>query len=107
MKKQLIYTAMLLTLLVFVFGKPSENDFLDEIQHEYGQIHQGMELSKADLVAMGESRYQSFLLWSHYCYAFGSIEVAYIGFAFMVFPLQSKAANSNLSEPSMAYYSHE
>lgn len=76
-------------LIVMAIGNPSEEEFLKTVSSEYGAVHGGMGFSTAELLAMGESRRQSYFLFSTYEYEFGTIGVRYVGFLFSVFHIES------------------
>ena len=79
----------LLTGLV-IWSSPSEKQFLNRLKKDYGTIH-GQPMSVEVLRKVGNSSYKSYVLWSEYEYAFGTIKVHYFGAAFMTFYLGSNA----------------
>jgi len=97
MKKRAITISLFTLALILIIGNPSEDSFLNKLQQDYGQIHQGVALSKTDLQRMGKSSFNSYLFWSSYRYAFGNIEVRYFGVAFMTFYLGS--SGQSVEEP--------
>lgn len=72
-------------VIALVGSKPTEEDFSNRILRDYSQIHPGFKLTKSDLLQMGNSRYQTELLYSTYTYQFGTIEVYYCGIFGVVF----------------------
>lgn len=82
-----IITASIFALLIL--GNPSEKRFLLALQKDYGSVHQGMNLGVEELAQIGKSSYRSYIFWSSYEYAFGSIQVKYVGITFMTFYLGS------------------
>lgn len=65
---------------------------------EYGAIHGGMHFTPAQLLKMGTSQRQSYLIFSTYEYQFGSIGVRYVGFLFSVFHLGSYREEKNFEK---------
>jgi hypothetical protein len=78
-------------------SNPSEQKFLEKVSSEYGAVHGGASFSTADLLQMGESRRQSYLIFSTYEYEFGTIGVRYFGFLFSVFHMESYRKEDSLA----------
>jgi hypothetical protein len=76
-------------VIFMAVSNPSEEKFLNKVSQEYGAAHGGMGFSSAELLQMGESRRQSYLIFSIYEYEFGTIGVRYVGFLFSVFHVES------------------
>ena len=90
MKKHLLPIIISLIASIIILGSPSERQFLNRLRADYGMIH-GNRMSVESLKQIGSTKYQSYLLWSTYNYAYGKIEVSYFGIAFMTFYLGSNA----------------
>lgn len=80
---------IIIGIILMVVSNPSEQKFLEKVSSEYGAVHGGASFSAADLLQMGESRRQSYLIFSTYEYEFGAIGVRYFGFLFSVFHMES------------------
>lgn len=89
MKRRLLYLLFAIIGL-FYLGNPSEKQYLQRIAKDFGEVHGGMRIAKEDLAKMGESNYESYLLFSRYSYRFGSIQVLYYGIGFQTFFKSSK-----------------
>lgn len=89
MKKSRLLIILLFALGILFLGNPTERQYLQQVAHDFGKIHHGMSLNINDLTQMGDSSYQSYLFVSTYAYAFGNIQVTYLGIAFMKFYLGS------------------
>lgn len=70
---------VLILALLLAFTKPNEQDFLDQVVNDYGQIHGNDDLTRSDLERLGTTHYSSHLFASSYTYQFGAIDVQYIG----------------------------
>ena len=102
MRKHLISFCTVVILGIVILGAPSENQFLNRLNSDYGSIH-GVPISSEVLKDIGNSNYRSYLLWSEYHYAFGSIEVNYVGVAFMTFYLGSNTRQATSKEDKIAF----
>lgn len=80
---------LIILILVLAIGNPREDRYLNEISNHYGHMHGGMQFSPAELLEMGESHRESYLIFSTYEYRFGSIGVKYLGVGFGVFYMGS------------------
>jgi len=80
---------IIIGIIFMAVSNPSEQKFLEKVSSEYGAVHGGANFSTADLLQMGESRRQSYLIFSTYEYEFGTIGVRYVGFLFSVFHVES------------------
>jgi hypothetical protein len=91
MLKQIIRPGIVIIIgIIFMaLSNPSEQKFLDKVSAEYGAVHDGTSFSHADLLQMGESRCQSYFIFSTYEYEFGTIGVRYVGFLFSIFNMES------------------
>ena len=94
MKKHFRKIIVLSILTLLILGNPSEKRFLLALQEDYGSVHQGMNLGVEELKQMGTSSYRSYIFWSSYEYAFGSIQVKYVGIVFTTFYLGSGSTQS-------------
>jgi len=77
-----------------MLSNPSEQKFLESVATKYGTHHGGTEMNISQLVKMGESDRQSYLIFSSYSYEFGTIGVEYVGIAYMTFFLGSYEVNT-------------
>jgi hypothetical protein len=91
MKNRLIRPGIviLMGIIFMALSNPSEEKFLMRIAVEYGAVHGGAHFNTAELRAMGESRRQSYFIFSTYEYEFGTIGVRYVGFLFSIFHIES------------------
>jgi len=80
---------IIIGIIFMAVSNPSEEKFLNKVSMEYGAVHGGMHFTPAQLLKMGTSQRQSYLLFSTYEYQFGSIGVRYVGFLFSVFHVES------------------
>lgn len=87
---------VLMGIVFMALSNPSEEKFLNRVSSEYGAVHGGMSFSNADLLQMGESRRQSYFIFSTYEYEFGTIGVRYVGFLFSVFHVESYRKDETL-----------
>ncbi|NQZ78443.1 MAG: hypothetical protein HRT61_20385 [Ekhidna sp.] len=85
MKRHIKAAIPAIIFAILALGNPSEERLLGRVQQDFGNTHHGVTLSKADLKQFGQRTYRSYFLFSHYTYSFGSIEVNYIGVAYMDF----------------------
>ncbi|MCZ4410597.1 hypothetical protein O3Q51_17405 [Cryomorphaceae bacterium 1068] len=80
---------LLMGIVFMALSNPSEEKFLNKVSQKYGAVHGGTNFTNADLLQMGESRRQSYFIFSTYEYEFGTIGVRYVGFLFSVFHVES------------------
>ncbi|HKK39086.1 MAG TPA: hypothetical protein VJ949_06695 [Cryomorphaceae bacterium] len=90
--KSLLFRLGIILLMGVIFlavTNPSEEKFLHKVSADYGAIHGGMHFTPAQLLEMGSSQRQSWLIFSTYEYQFGTIGVRYVGFLFSVIHVES------------------
>jgi len=87
--KRTISVLVPIILAIMILGTPSEKQFLNRLNQDYGSIH-GTPINNDTLQKIGHSSYRSYLFWSTYRYSFGNIEVNYVGTIFMTFYQGSK-----------------
>ena len=97
MKRHLLPILISFFAGVIILGSPTENQFLNRLSKDYGVIH-GVPLSREALKEIGQTYYSSYILWSEYEYAFGTIKVRYVGIAFMTFHIGSDTKDQTTLE---------
>jgi len=86
-----------------MLSNPSEQKFLESVASNYSSQHGGMEMSVSQLIKMGESERNSYLIFSTYSYEFGTIGVEYFGMAYMTFYLGSYKSTVKANEDVVVY----
>ena len=97
MKKN-IRIALFALLALLVLSSPSEYQFQQRLETDYGNTHPGATLRFNELKKMGNSQYQSYIFFSKYHYTFGTIGVHYFGIGFMIFYVGSSQNKTNKNE---------
>lgn len=77
-KKLLLFSILLLIIAVILV--PSQSDYFQRLENDYGGIHHGSSLNKEILKEMGNFEYKNRLIFSQFDYSFGNISVSYYGF---------------------------
>ena len=97
--KKYIKVLLLAILAFLILGSPSESRFQMRLKKDFGSFHHGdLQLSVDDLNSIGQSNFQSYVLFSKYDYAFGNIGVSYIGIGFMIVYTGSDVKESSKKE---------
>lgn len=98
--KRKVYFALIFIVGTLILGNPPQGYYLRTLSEDFGSVHQGVTLGVSELQKIGTSSYHSYLLFSTYEYAFGTIKVKYLGLGFMTFYMGSNvSSNQDHSSP--------
>jgi len=99
--KKRLNVILIITALIGLFlaiTNPSEDSFYSRLQQDYGSAHSGFNLSKSQLLEMGNSQYASYFFFSKFSYQFGNIGVHYVGIGSFIIPLESQSEDLQEAE---------
>lgn len=67
-------------LIIAVLLVPSQSDYFQRLEYDYGNIHHPSSLNKELLKEIGDFEYRNRLIFSQFEYCYGNISVSYYGF---------------------------